>query len=53
MEIIDISPSAIALIKKRMSIIGRRWIGIEISGAYCSIAEKRILQERNQLKLNI
>jgi DNA modification methylase len=31
--------------------LGRRWIGIDISKAYCDIAVKRIEQERRQLKL--
>src|SRR3972149_9165648 len=31
--------------------LGRRWIGVEISGEYCKIPVKRIEQERAQLKL--
>jgi len=31
--------------------LNRRWIGIEISEAYCEIAKQRIEKERSQLKL--
>ena len=34
-------------------IMGRRWIGVEISEAYCAIADKWIKAERDQLKLNL
>jgi len=33
--------------------LGRRWIGCEISEEYCTIADKRIKAERDQLKLNL
>jgi len=32
--------------------LDRKWIGIEINSEYCKIAEKRILDERKQLRLD-
>ena len=32
--------------------LDRKWIGIEINSEYCKIAEKRILDERRQLRLD-
>jgi len=31
--------------------LGRRWIGIEISGDYCEVAKKRVNSERRQTRL--
>ena len=33
--------------------LGRRWIGCEISEEYCTIADKRIKAEKDQLKLKL
>jgi len=39
--------------KLAAEILGRRWIGFEISSEYCKLAEKRIDIERAQIKLDI